>query len=72
MSLSNEINARTSNSTAKTTSFGIFSQLLIWNNAWREYYRLQKLDEDALRDMGLSEKSRASVTVSQIFTRMRG
>jgi len=68
MSLIKQIAVRTS----KTTSFGIVKELLIWNNAWREYYNLQRLDMDALRDMGLSEKSRASVTVSQIAARMRG
>ncbi len=46
--------------------------LLIWLDAWREYSVLQKLDADALADMGLTETARASVTVSQIAARMRG
>ena len=46
--------------------------ILVWLAAWQEYYRLQKLDAHALRDMGISEQDRARVTVSQIAARMRG
>jgi uncharacterized protein YjiS (DUF1127 family) len=46
--------------------------LLVWIDAYREHSALQKLDADALSDMGLTEASRASVTVSEIAARMRG
>ncbi|MFA3919369.1 hypothetical protein [Ruegeria hyattellae] len=72
MFLSKQISTGATKSSAKTTFFGIIKELMIWNNAWREYYRLQELDADAISDMGLSDESRASVTVSQIAARMRG
>ncbi|MBO9436853.1 hypothetical protein J7394_21820 [Ruegeria sp. R13_0] len=72
MSLSKQINARATKSNSKIPYFGVIRELMIWNNAWREYSRLQELDAKALRDMGLSDEARASVTVSQIASRMRG
>ena len=71
MPLNKQIAAHASRRVAKTRHFRIIKDLLIWNNAWREYYRLQNLDADALRDMGLTEASRASVTVTRIAARMR-
>lgn len=50
----------------------ILERLLIWNAAWREHARLQRLDPDELRDMGLTEADRATVTVRQIAARMLG
>lgn len=61
-------------STARTRlsrGFAILKKLMIWNAAWCEYYRLQRLDPAALRDMGISAVSRRSVTVSEIAARMR-
>lgn len=45
--------------------------LLILNRAFREYIRLQRLDAAVLRDMGLTEADRRSVTLAGITARMR-
>lgn len=45
--------------------------LFIWLDAWKEHSKLQKLDDHALADMGLSKAGRASVSVSDIAARMR-
>lgn len=47
------------------------AQLLLLNRAFREYIRLQRLDAAALRDMGLTEADRRSVTLAGIAARMR-
>lgn len=44
----------------------------VWHAAWQEHQRVQKLDADALRDMGISEAERRSITIAQIAARMRG
>ena len=72
MSVSKNIAIRTKSGTAANGLSAVFKELLIWNDAWREYVRLQRLDADDLRDMGLSEENRTSVTLSQIAARMRG
>ena len=72
MSVSKNIAIRTKSGTAANGLSGVFKELLIRNDAWREYVRLQRLDADDLRDMGLSEENRTSVTLSQIAARMRG
>ncbi|PWL35679.1 hypothetical protein [Marivita sp. XM-24bin2] len=48
------------------------SELRIWLDAWREYLNFQKLDADALRDMGITSEDRARTTVGDIRNRMRG
>lgn len=58
--------------TAPARRVPLVGTLLIWNAAWQEYSRMKALDADALRDMGLTEADRDSVTVSQIARRMHG
>lgn len=72
MPLTNETTAQVSRPISNARHFRVFAELLIWNNAWKEFCQLQNLDADALADMGLTEASRASVTISQIAARMRG
>lgn len=45
--------------------------LLLWLDAWKEHSKLQKLDDHALADMGLTKAGRASVSVFDIAARMR-
>ena len=52
--------------------FRIVTEILIWNAAWHEYRRLQRLDAAALDDMAVTRTARASVSVAQIAARMRG
>ena len=51
-------------------TISLVKELLIWNRAWQEYFRLQRLDTDALRDMGITDGARNSVTVSRIASRI--
>lgn len=50
----------------------LLREIVIWNRAFREYQRLNRLDAAALRDMGLSEADRRSVTIASIAARLRG
>lgn len=48
----------------------VLKALLIWPWAWREYQHIRELDQDALKDVGLSDVDRRSITVRQIASRM--
>lgn len=47
------------------------AEIELWSAAWLEFQQLRELDGRALKDMGLSEADRASVTVPKIAERMR-
>lgn len=48
-----------------------FGALFVWHQAWLEYQRIQRLDGDALQDMGISETERKAITITQIAARLR-
>lgn len=72
MALGKQTSTSVSHRISNPFRFRLFHELSVWNDAWREYYHLQNLDADALADMGLTEASRATVTVSRIAARIRG
>jgi|GEM_PF-3952252 len=47
------------------------AEIELWSAAWLEFQQLRELDGRALKDMGLSEADRASVTVPKTAERMR-
>ena len=57
--------------TATPPRISVLKSLFVWHAAWQEHRRLLRLDATELRDMGLTEADRRSVTVSQIVARMR-
>lgn len=47
----------------------LLRRLIAWNEAWREVQHIRGLDVHALRDIGLTEEQRDSVTWRQIVNR---
>ena len=49
----------------------LIRRIFIWHRAWVEFHKLQKLDDAALRDMGIRHSDRAAITVKDIAARIR-
>jgi hypothetical protein len=71
MTLVDRPSVTSSRRAAGRIALALLKEIALRHAAWQELQRLRRLDRDALRDMGLTEADRASVTVAQIAARMR-
>jgi len=72
MTFSDNAQETTAHKIEKLPRFSLLKEILIWHAAWQENHRIQHLSKDALRDMGLTDADRASISIRQIASRMRG